>query len=75
MVLNIIFFYYITAFCAIYTIIQTLMISDSLISFLLTMPYSLIFSMISSIIRIFSLEKENTFRKVLYIISLIISLI
>ena len=72
---NIIFFYYITAFCAIYSIIQTHMISDSLISFLLSMSYSIILSMISSIIRVFSLKKENKFRHFIYIISWIISII
>ena len=73
--LNIIFFYYITAFCAIYSIIQTHMIKDALISFLLTMSYSIILSLISSIIRIFSLQKESKFRHFLYIISWLISLI
>ena len=75
MCLNILFFYYIIAFCSIYTIIQTHMISDSLISFLLSMSYSLIFSMVSAIIRIFSLKKDNKFRHLLYIISWIISLL
>ena len=73
--LSLIFFYYITAFCAIYTIIQTHMISDSSISFLLTMSYNLILSLISSMIRIFSLQKKNKFRRCLYFISWIISLI
>ena len=74
-VLDIVFFYYITAFCAIYTIIQTHMISASAISFLLTMSYTLILSLISSIIRIFSLQKKNKLRHFLFIISWIISLI
>ena len=73
--LNLSFFYYIMAFCAVYSIIQTHMISDSLMSFLLTMSYSLILSLISSIIRIFSLKKENKFRHFLYLISWVISLI
>ena len=73
--LNVIFLYYITAFCAIYTIIQTHMISDAAISFLLTMSYTIILSLMSSIIRIFSLQKQNKFRYFLYIISWIISLI
>ena len=72
---NIIFFYYISAFCAIYSVIQTHMISDSLISFLLTMSYSLILSIISTIIRVFSLKKENKLRHFFYLISWIISLI
>ena len=72
---NIIFFYYISAFCSIYSVIQTHMISDSLISFLLTISYSLIFSIISTIIRIFALKKENKLRHFFYLISWIISLI
>ena len=75
MILNIVFFYYINAFCSIYTIIQTHMISDSLISFLVSMSYSIIFSLISTIIRIYSIQKENKFRHFLYIISWAISLI
>ena len=73
--LNIIFLYYITAFCSIYTIIQIHMIIDSIISFLLTMSYTIILSLISSLIRIFSLQKNNKFRQFLYLISWIISLI
>ena len=74
-VLDIVFFYYITAFCAIYLIIQTNMISDSAFSFLLTMSYSIILSLISSIIRIFSIHKKSKFRHCLYFISWVLSLI
>ena len=73
--LNIIFLYYITSFCAIYTIIQISMIKDATISFLLMMSYTIILSLISSIIRIFSLKKNNKFRHFLYIISWLFSLI
>ena len=73
--LNIIFLYYITAFCAIYTIIQINMISDASMSFLLAMSYSIILSLLTSIIRIFSLQTKNKFRHFLYILSWIISLI
>ena len=72
--LNIVFLYYITAFCAIYTIIQINMISDASFSFLLTMSYTIILSLIS-IIRTFSLKKENKFRHFLYLVSWIVSLI
>ena len=72
---DIIFFYYITAFCAIYSIIQIHLISDSLMSFLLTTSYSIILSLISSIMRIFSLQKENKSRYFLYLISWVISLL
>ena len=73
--LGILFFYYITAFCAIYLIIQINMISDSAFSFLLTMSYSIILSLISAIIRIFSVHKKSKFRHFLYFISWVISLI
>ena len=72
---DLIFFYYITAFCAIYSIIQIHLISDSLMSFLLTTSYSIILSLISTIMRISSLKKETKVRYVLYILSWIISLI
>ena len=72
---NILFLYYITAFCTVYSIIQIHMISDSLMSFLLTMSYSIVLSMISTIIRINSLKKKNKFRHFFYIISWIVSLI
>ena len=72
---NFLFFYYITAFCSVYSIIQTHMISDSLMSFLLTMSYSIVLSLISSIIRVSSLKKDNKCRHFFYFISWIISLI
>ena len=72
---DIIFLYYITVFCSVYSIIQIHMINDSLISFLLTNSYSVILSMLSSFIRIFSLKKKSSFRYLLYLISWIISLI
>lgn len=72
---NVLFLYYITAFCTVYSIIQIHMISDSLMSFLLTMSYSIVLTMISTIIRINSLKKENKFKHFFYIISWIVSLI
>ncbi len=73
--LNAVFLYYITAFCAVYSIIQTHMIKDSLMSFLLAMSYSIVFSLISTIIRVYSLKEESKFRHVIYFVSWIISLI
>ena len=72
---DIIFLYYISAFCAIYSLIQIHLVSDSLMSFLLTLSYSLILSMIVSIMRITSLKRETKPRFVLYITSWILSLI
>ena len=74
-VINLIFWYYITSFCAIYSIIQTHMISDSLMSFLLSISYSILLSLISSIIRVAALKKESKLRHFFYTISLILSLI
>ena len=72
---ELIFLYYISAFCAIYSIIQVHLISDSLMSFLLTLSYSIILSMIVSIMRITSLKRETKARYVLYMISWILSLV
>ena len=74
-IINIIFWYYICAFCAIYSMTQTHMISDSLISFLLSISYSILLSLISSIIRVFSLKKQSKLRHFFYTISWILSLI
>ena len=74
-IINVIFWYYITSFCAIYSIIQTHMISDSLISFLLSISYSIILSLVSSLIRVAALKKETKIRHFLYTISWAISLI
>ena len=72
---NLAFFYYITAFCAIYSIIQTHMISDSMMSFLMTISYSIILSLISANFRISSLKKQNKIRHIFYFISWIIALL
>ena len=74
-IFNALFFYYITAFCAVYSIIHAHMITDSLMSFFLTVSYSVVLSMISSIIRIYSLKRENKLRHVYYLISWVVSLI
>ena len=74
-ILNLLFLYYITAFCAIYSIIQITMISNSLISFLLSMSYTLLLMLIPPIIKIPALKKRNKCGKILYYISWIITLI
>lgn len=74
-IINVIFWYYITSFCAIYSIIQTHMISDSLISFLLSISYSILLSLVSSLIRVAALKKETKIRHFFYTISWAISLI
>ena len=74
-ILNILFFYYLTAFCFIYSNIQIHMISDSLISFLLSISYTLLLTLIPPILRKFSLSKNNKFRHFIYILSWLISLV
>ena len=74
-IINAIFWYYITSFCAIYSINQAHMISDSLISFLLSISYSILLSLISSIIRVASLKRGSKIRHYFYTLSWIISLI
>ena len=73
--LNLLFLYYITAFCAVYSIIQTIMISDSLISFLLSISYTLLLTLIPPIIRNISLKKNSKFMKLLYILSWLIAFV
>ena len=74
-ILNAVFWYFITAFCSIYSIIQTHMISDSLLSFLLSISYSILLSLISSIIRVTALKRQSKVRHFLYTLSWIISLV
>ena len=74
-IFNLIFLYYISAFCAVYSIIQNHMIKDSLISILLSNSYKLLLSLMPTIIRNFSLKKENNTRKFLYLMSRILALI
>ena len=67
--LNLFFFYYITVFGAIYSIVQKDMLFDSLKSLRDLNAYSIILSFLITIIRIFSLKKDNKFRHFLYLIS------
>ena len=74
-IFNLLFFYYLWAFCAVYSITQTHMIRDSLISFLLSISYSILLTLIPPIFRKFSLSKNNKFRNFIYIISWLIALV
>ena len=74
-ILNVIFLYYITAFCAVYFTIQVHMISDSLISFLLSISYTLLLTLFPPLIRNISLKKNSKCNRFLYLLSWIISLI
>ena len=74
-IINLLFLYYITSFCAIFSTIQITMISNSLISFLLSMSYTLLLMLIPPIIRIPAIKKRNKCGKFLYYLSKIISFI
>jgi hypothetical protein len=74
-IFNLLFLYYISAFCAVYSIIQIHMIKDSLMSILLSNSYIVLISLIPTIIRNYSLKKENNQRKFLYLMSRILALI
>ena len=58
------FLYYITAFCAIYPNIQSNLLTDSFKSILISLSYSILLSLLSSILRIMSLKKKNTLDKI-----------
>ena len=74
-IFNLLFFYYLWAFCAVYSLSQINMISDSLFSFVLSISYSVLLNLIPPILRKFALSKKNKFRNFLYIISWLISLV
>jgi hypothetical protein len=74
-IFNLLFLYYISAFCAVCSIIQIHMIKDSLMSILLSNSYIVLISLIPTIIRNYSLKKENNQRKFLYLMSRILALI
>jgi len=57
----ILFSYYVSCFCAVYTKTQIILIKDTLISFGLHLLYPFIFYAIASIIRIFSVQKPEKF--------------
>ena len=56
-IFNLLFFYYLWAFCAVYSLSQINMISDSLFSFLLSISYSIKLDS-TNIKKIFTFKKE-----------------
>ena len=65
------FWYYISVFCAVYKNTQVILIKDTLISFCFSFLYPLIIYLIPGILRFIALKNEN--RECLYKVSLIIS--
>ena len=74
-ILNLFFFYYLTAFCTVYFNVQVHMISDSFISFLLSISYTLLLTLIPPIFRKVSLTKKSKCRHFIYLLSWLIALV
>ena len=71
----IIFWYYLSCFCAVYKNTQTHLIKDTLLSFLLSLIYPLVINFLPGFLRIPSLRDSSKNRKCLYNISKIIQII
>ena len=63
------FWYYVSAFCSVYSNTQLILLFDSLISYISNMLYPFIFNIIPGIFRILGLKKRI---RILYIFSNII---
>ena len=72
-ILLLFFWYYISCFCSIYINTQIHLITDTIISFGLSMVYPLLIYLLASILRIFALRgRPNKTRMYLYYLSFII---
>ena len=71
-ILFILFWYYISCFCAVYKNTQIILIKDTLISFGFSLLYPFISFLISSIIRIYTINKSEKFLVLFYKVSKII---
>ena len=69
------FWYYISAFCAVYKNTQTILIENTLMCFLFTLIYPFIFSLLPGIFRIPSLKKSKENKQCLYTIGNILALL
>ena len=69
------FWYFITAFCAVYKNTQNILIENTFVSFTLSLAYPLGINLIPGILRIPSLKKSNKSSKYFYFISRIIAII
>ena len=67
LLLNLVFWYYLSSFCGVYKNSQSALIKDTIISFVISLfIYPYIFCLILSIIRYRSLRSETKYRKYLY---------
>ena len=69
------FWYFISCFCSVYINTQTILIKDTLISFVTSMLYPFGLCLLPGFFRIPSLKKENDGNKCLYKFSLIVAII
>ena len=74
-ILLILFWYYLSCFCAVYKNTQLHLIEDTLESFGLLMLYPFVLSLLPGILRIPSLRAKRGDKKCLYIISQILQLL
>ena len=71
----IIFWYYLSAFCAVYKNTSKILITDTLISFGISMIYPFGINLIPGIFRIHALKDKRKSKNCIYTFSIIISLI
>ena len=69
------FWYFISTFCAVYSNTQTILIKNSLISFLISMIYPFGYALLPGLLRIPSLRAKNQDQEFIYRMSGIIALI
>ncbi len=63
------FWYYLSSFCAVYKNSQFYVIENTFISFFISLLYPILFNLLTCIIRLFSLRKEEQMNKCIYKIS------
>ena len=71
----ILFWYYISCFCAVYRNTQNYLIKDTLISFAFSLLYQFIINFIPGILRIQALRDQNNNKECIYKISKFIQLL
>ena len=73
--LFLLFWYYLSCFCAVYINTQVHLIKDALISFGISLIYPLLLYLIPGVFRIISLRSKNANRECLYKLSKMLQLI
>ena len=68
-IILIFFWYYISAFCSVYSNTQTILLKDTFISFVFSLLYPFLIYLLPSCLRFIALKNENKNEECLYIIS------